>query len=128
MQPYSPPLWKRYMSAIGKLRPALRQLKCERPLWLHQRKEQGNENRRVLGVALAGLSVIGVTAYGQVNMPSHCGGATAAVVDDKGNLRVPSDYRAAYQVLDGWAMVKDGGAGSVVIARNCRRVTTAPFS
>jgi hypothetical protein len=87
----------------------------------------------VLGVALAGLSVIGaVTAYGQVNTRSQYGGTTAAVVDDKGNLRVPSDYRTAYQVLGSWAVAKDDGPGSkelhVVIARNHRRVSTAPFS
>ena len=76
--------------------------------------------------------MIGVIAHGQINTPSHCGGATATVVDDKGNLRVPSDYRTAYQVLDGWAVVRDDGPGSkelpVVIARNCRHVSTALFS
>ena len=67
----------------------------------------------VLGVALAGLFVIGaVTAYGQINTRSQYGGATAAVVDDKGNLRVPSDYRTAYQMLGSWAVAKDDGPGS----------------
>ena len=67
----------------------------------------------VLGVALAGLFVIGaVTAYGQINTPSQYGGTTAAVVDDKGNLRVPSDYRTAYQMLGSWAVAKDDGPGS----------------
>jgi len=66
-----------------------------------------------LGVALAGLSVIGaVTAYGQINTRSQYGGATAAVVDDKGNLRMPSNYRTAYQVLGSWAVAKDDGPGS----------------
>jgi hypothetical protein len=61
-----------------------------------------------LGVAVAGLSVIGaVAAYGQINTHSQYGGTTAAVVDDKGNLRVPSDYRTAYQVLGSWAVAKD---------------------
>jgi hypothetical protein len=67
----------------------------------------------VLGVALAGLFVIGaVTAYGQINTRSQYGGTTAAVVDDKGNLRVPSDYRTAYQMLGSWAVAKDDGPGS----------------
>ena len=67
----------------------------------------------VLGVALAGSFVIGaVTAYGQINTPSQYGGTTAAVVDDKGNLRVPSDYRTAYQMLGSWAVAKDDGPGS----------------
>jgi hypothetical protein len=66
-----------------------------------------------LGVALAGLSVIGaVTAYGQINTRSQYGGATAVVVDDKGNLRVPSDYQTAYQMLGIWAVAKDGSPGS----------------
>jgi Cytochrome P460 len=66
-----------------------------------------------VGVALAGLSVIGaVAAYGQINTRSQYGGATAAVVDDKGNLRVPSDYLTAYQMLGIWAVAKDGSPGS----------------
>jgi hypothetical protein len=39
-------------------------------------------------------------------------GTTAAVVDDKGNLHVPSDYRTTYQVLGSWAVAKDDGRGS----------------
>src|SRR5689334_291440 len=66
-----------------------------------------------LGVALAGLSVIGaVTAYGQIDVRSQYGGPTAAVVDDKGNLRVPADYRAAYQFLGSWAVAADDGPGA----------------
>jgi len=66
-----------------------------------------------LGVALAGLSVISaVTAYGQIDTRSQYGGTTAAVVDDKGNLRVPADYRTAYQMLGSWAVAADHGPGS----------------
>ena len=66
-----------------------------------------------LGVVLAGLSVIGaVTAYGQIDARSQYGGTTATVVDDKGNLRVPADYRTAYQMLGSWAVAKDDGPGS----------------
>ncbi len=66
-----------------------------------------------LGVALAGLSVIGaVTAYGQIDTRSQYGGTTAAVVDDKGNLHVPADYRTAYQLLGSWAVAADHGPGS----------------
>jgi hypothetical protein len=66
-----------------------------------------------LGVVLAGLSVIGaVTAYGQIDARSQYGGTTAAVVDDKGNLRVPADYRTAYQMLGSWAVAKEDGPGS----------------
>ena len=81
----------------------------------------------VLGVALSGLFVIGaVTAYGQINTRSQYGGTTAAVVDDKGNLRVPSDYRTAYQMLGSWAVAKDDGptvAHGLCIARNHRRIS-----
>jgi len=65
-----------------------------------------------LGVALAVFSAIGVvTAYG-VDMDSQYGGAAATVVDHKGNLRVPSDYRTAYEMLGNWAIAKDEGPGS----------------
>jgi RPA family protein len=64
---------------------------------------------RVLGVALSGLFVIGaVTAHRQINTRSQYGGTTAAVVDNKGNLRVPADYRTAYQMLGSWAVAADG--------------------
>jgi hypothetical protein len=67
----------------------------------------------VLSVVLAGLSVIGaVTAYAQIDKRSQYGGTTAAVVDEKGNLRVPSDYRTAYQTLGSWAVASEGGPGS----------------
>jgi hypothetical protein len=36
----------------------------------------------------------------------------AAVVDAVGNLRVPGDYRAAYQMLGSWAVAADEGRGS----------------
>jgi hypothetical protein len=66
-----------------------------------------------LRVALAGLSVIGaVTAYGHVETRSQYSGTTAAVVGDKGNLRVPADYRTAYQMLGSWAVAAADGPGS----------------
>ena len=36
----------------------------------------------------------------------------AKVVDASGNLRVPGDYRTAYQFLGSWAVAADQGAGS----------------
>jgi hypothetical protein len=66
-----------------------------------------------LGVALLGLSVISaVTAYGQAVTRSPYSGTTAAVVDDKGNLRVPADYRTTYQMLGNWAVAADDSPGS----------------
>ena len=68
---------------------------------------------RVLGIVPSGLFVIGaVTAYGQINTRAQRGETTAAVFDDKGNLRVPADYRTAYQMLGSWAVAKDDGPGS----------------
>jgi hypothetical protein len=67
----------------------------------------------VLSLALAGLSVIGaVTAYAQTDTRSQYGGTAAAVVDEKGNLRVPSDYRSTYQMLGTWAVASDDNSGS----------------
>lgn len=68
---------------------------------------------RPLCVTLAGLAmVIIVNAYGQAGMRSAYGEITSAVVDDKGNMRVPSDYRSAYQVLGTWAVAADNSPGS----------------
>ena len=62
---------------------------------------------------LAGLFVIGaITTYAQIDTRSQYGGATAAVVDDKGNLRVPADYRTTYQMLGSRAVAKDDSPGS----------------
>jgi hypothetical protein len=67
----------------------------------------------VLGVTLAGLFVIGaISAYGQSSTSSQYGGAAVEVVDDKGHLRVPSDYRTAYEMLGTWAVANDDGPGS----------------
>ena len=67
----------------------------------------------VLGVALAGLFVIGaVTAYGQINTRAQHGETTAAVIDDKRSLHVHSHYRTAYQMLGSWAVARDDGPGS----------------
>jgi len=66
----------------------------------------------ILGVALAGFSVIGVVTAHGLDTHSQYGGAAAAVVDNKGNLRVPSDYRTTYEALGSWAVAKDEGAGS----------------
>jgi len=50
--------------------------------------------------------------YGQIDARSQYGGTTAAVVDDKGNLRVPADYQTVYQMLDSWAVAAHDGSGS----------------
>jgi hypothetical protein len=66
-----------------------------------------------LGVALGGLSMmVAVTAHGQTDTRSHYKGTAAAVVDDKGNLRVPADYQTSFQSLGSWAVAEDKGKGS----------------
>jgi hypothetical protein len=66
-----------------------------------------------LGVALAGLSMtVAVTAYGQMDTRSPYKGTTAAVVDSKGNMHVPADYRTTFQMLGSWAVAADNGPGS----------------
>ncbi|TKR54309.1 cytochrome C [Allopusillimonas ginsengisoli] len=66
-----------------------------------------------LGVALVGLSMmVDGTAYGQTNTSPSYEGTTSAVVDDKGNMHVPADYQATYQMLGSWAVAADEGPGS----------------
>jgi len=67
----------------------------------------------VLGVAIAGLVAGGaISAYAQADKHSQYEGAAAAIVDDKGNLHVPSDYRTSYEALGSWAVANDDGPGS----------------
>ncbi|MPW23358.1 cytochrome C [Paraburkholderia sp. CNPSo 3157] len=67
----------------------------------------------VLRVALAGLSMtVAVTTYGQADTRLPYKGTTAAVVDGKGNMHVPADYRTTYQMLGSWAIAADNGPGS----------------
>ncbi len=63
-------------------------------------------------VALAGLSLIGAATAYALDTSSPYKGETATVVDDKGNLHVPADYRTAYEALGTWAVAKDDGPGS----------------
>jgi hypothetical protein len=67
---------------------------------------------RGLGMALAGLCAISTITYGQLNTRSQFGGATASIVDNKGNLHVPTDYRTSFQMLGSWAVAKDSDLGS----------------
>lgn len=67
----------------------------------------------ILVVALAGLSaIVAVAAHGRTDADSAYAGTTAAIVDDRGNMRVPADYRTAYQMLGTWAVAADAGPGS----------------
>jgi hypothetical protein len=66
---------------------------------------------------LIGLAGLMVTAVVAAEVQDYATAATsdqsaAAVVDAQGNLRVPEDYRIAYQLLGAWAIAADQGAGS----------------
>jgi hypothetical protein len=62
-------------------------------------------------VGIAAISVIFVAVgYAQVNThPSPVGSTT--IVNDKGNLHVPDDYRTTYEALGSWAIAADQGTG-----------------
>jgi len=65
---------------------------------------------KATGIALAITLVAGSAAV----FAQTSGGASdeATVVDAKGNLRVPENYRELYQALGSWAIAADSGAGS----------------
>jgi hypothetical protein len=66
-----------------------------------------------LGLALAGLSMmVNVAAFGQDKTRAQFGAPAAAIVDSKGNMHVPADYRTAYETLGTWAIAADKGPGS----------------
>jgi hypothetical protein len=61
------------------------------------------------------VSLVAVSAavYGQLGEATATNGSrTEAIVDTNGNLRVPADYRTAYQFLGSWAVAADQGQGS----------------
>ena len=65
----------------------------------------------VAGVGL--LSLLSLAAITQTGLIAATNGPKAeAVVDAQGSLRVPADYRTAYQFLGSWAVAADQGQGS----------------
>jgi hypothetical protein len=68
-------------------------------------------------VILIGLAGLMAGALVAAEIQSHATAAISdrgaqAVVDNQGNLRVPEDYRTAYQFLGAWAIAPDQGKGS----------------
>ena len=66
---------------------------------------------------LIGLAGLVATALVAAEVQKHASAATSdqstqTVVDAQGNLRVPEDYRTAYQFLGAWAIAADQGKGS----------------
>ena len=64
-------------------------------------------------VGFVSLLAVSVAVYGQLGEAGMTDDSkTEAVVDANGNLRVPADYRAAYQFLGSWAVAANQGQGS----------------
>src|SRR5262245_49417484 len=72
-----------------------------------------NTKSAVRSCILAVLAVASVGAYAQMRTTGLAEAQNAEhVVDAEGNLRVPEDYRTAYQLLGIWAVGDDKGKGS----------------
>jgi len=69
---------------------------------------------KAMGIAIATtVTAVVVVALVYVNRSSfRSGQAATGVVDAKGNLRVPENYRTGYQALGTWAVAADTGRGS----------------
>jgi len=69
---------------------------------------------KAMGIAIATtVTAVVVVALVYVNRSSfRSGQAATGVVDAKGNLRVPENYRTGYQALGTWAIAADTGRGS----------------
>jgi hypothetical protein len=68
---------------------------------------------KTVGIAVVAALVGSAVTLMLVNrVPPRGGVAQAHVVDAKGNLRVPENYRTLYQPLGTWAIAADSGRGS----------------
>lgn len=67
----------------------------------------------IVVVGLVSSLAVSAAVYGQLGASSATNGLRMeGVVDANGNLRVPADYRTAYQFLGSWAVAADQGGGS----------------
>ncbi len=72
-----------------------------------------NNVKIIIVVGLVSLMAVSAAVYGQLGeAAANNGSKTEAIVDANGNLRVPPDYRTAYQFLGSWAVAADQGQGS----------------
>ena len=68
---------------------------------------------KIVGIAVAAALVGSAMTLMLVNGVAHSRGVSqATVVDAKGNLRVPENYRTRYQPLGSWAIAADSGRSS----------------
>jgi Cytochrome P460 len=72
------------------------------------------KNIGAIGITVMGLLIsVSIAAHGQMSGPAAAVSAKPGpVVDAKGNLRVPADYRTTYQFLGSWAVAADQGPGA----------------
>ena len=66
---------------------------------------------KILGATVLTLLVLMPVSW-QLGVTATNDPKTETVVDASGNLRVPGDYRAAYQSLGSWAVAADQGQGA----------------
>jgi hypothetical protein len=66
---------------------------------------------RIIGAVVL-TAVVLLPVRWQPGMTATNDPRTEKVVDASGNLRVPGDYRTAYQFLGSWAVAADQGQGS----------------
>ena len=66
---------------------------------------------KILGAGVLTLLVLMPVSW-QLGVTATNDPKTETVVDASGNLRVPGDYRAAYQSLGSWAVAADQGQGA----------------
>ena len=66
---------------------------------------------KILGAAVLTLLVLMPVSW-QLGVTATNDPKTETVVDASGSLRVPGDYRAAYQSLGSWAVAADQGQGA----------------
>src|SRR5260370_37382880 len=71
----------------------------------------GTDFMKITGVIVLALLVLWPVRW-QPGMTAANEPKTEKVVDASGNLRVPGNYRTAYQFLGSWAVAADQGQGS----------------
>jgi Cytochrome P460 len=67
--------------------------------------------RKITG-AIVFTSLVLLPVHWQPSMTATIDPETEKVVDASGNLRVPGDYRTAYEYLGNWAIAADQGPGA----------------
>ena len=68
---------------------------------------------KIINAAAGLMSLVLLAVFWQPGVTAATKGPrTGTVVDANGNLRVPVDYRTAYQFLGSWAVAADQGHGS----------------